>query len=285
MKISHLANTRFTSILLFLFITLQISACSTGESSKSSTAYLVEPYPPGITDVNHAAVITGVDSGSVTEDIDVDGDNLLKVGGTLTITEIDAAEDAFVAISIEGAYGSLTISADGIWIYSADNDQAVIQNLDSGASLSEHITINSIDGTEHTLVININGTDDTSAPIVTDPIEPDSPTTITDPVEPDSPTTITDPVEPDNTILISLAWTAPSEREDNTPILLSAIAGYNVYYGSELGQYPNTVNIADGTAVSYIFTDLPTGTYYFVVTTYDTDGRESQYSSVVIKTI
>jgi VCBS repeat-containing protein len=182
---------------------------------------------------------------------------MLMVGGTLAITEIDAAEDAFVAISIEGAYGSLTINADGIWSYSADNNQTVIQNLASGASLSERITISSIDGTQHTLVITINGTDDASAPI-----------------------TITDPVEP---IHISLAWTPPSAREDNiTPLSLSEIAGYNIYYGNAQGQYPKTVNIADGTADSYIFTDLPTGTYYFVVTTYDTDGRESQYSPVVI---
>ena len=84
---------------------------------------------------------------------------------------------------------------------------------------------------------------------------------------------------------INLTWTAPSEREDNTTLLLSAIGGYNIYYGSTQGQYINTVSIDDGTADSYTFNDLSTGTYYFVVTTYDTDGRESQYSSEIIKTI
>ncbi len=100
-----------------------------------------------------------------------------------------------------------------------------------------------------------------------------------------STTNSANPVEPDTLGRISVDWIAPSAREDNTPISLSAIAGYNVYYGSEQGQYPNTVNIADGSADSYIIANLPTGTYYFVVTTYDTDGRESQYSPVVIKTI
>ena len=83
---------------------------------------------------------------------------------------------------------------------------------------------------------------------------------------------------------ITLSWVAPAEREDNSALSLSAIAGYKVYYGTTQGQYPNSVAINDGTAVAYTFTGLPAGTYYFVVTTIDTDGRESQYSAVVTLT-
>ena len=80
---------------------------------------------------------------------------------------------------------------------------------------------------------------------------------------------------------INLSWVAPTEREDNTSISLSEVAGYQVFYGMARGQYSKSITINDGTAVDYTFTDLPSGTYYFVVTTIDTEGRESQYSPEV----
>lgn len=80
---------------------------------------------------------------------------------------------------------------------------------------------------------------------------------------------------------INLSWVAPAEREDNEPISLSEIAGYKVYYGTIQNDYPNSVNINDGSAEGYTFKGFSTGTYYFVLTTYDTEGRESQYSPAV----
>ena len=81
---------------------------------------------------------------------------------------------------------------------------------------------------------------------------------------------------------IKLSWAAPAEREDNSSISLTEIAGYQVFYGQAQGQYPNSITINDGTAVGYTFTDFSAGTYYFVVTTVDTEGRESQFSSEVV---
>ena len=46
---------------------------------------------------------------------------------------------------------------------------------------------------------------------------------------------------------IILSWVAPAEREDNTALSLSAIAGYKVYYGTTQGQCPNSIAINDGT--------------------------------------
>lgn len=79
-----------------------------------------------------------------------------------------------------------------------------------------------------------------------------------------------------------LSWAAPAEREDNSSILLSEIAGYQVFYGTAQGQYNNSVTINDATATSYTLTNLPTGTYYLVMTTLDTEGRESQFSHEVV---
>jgi len=88
----------------------------------------------------------------------------------------------------------------------------------------------------------------------------------------------------DNTSLstyIKLSWVAPAEREDNSALPLSAIAGYKVYFGTTQGQYSHSVSISDGSATGYTFNDFAAATYYVVVTTIDTEGRESQYSSEV----
>jgi hypothetical protein len=82
-----------------------------------------------------------------------------------------------------------------------------------------------------------------------------------------------------------LAWVAPVARADGSALSLSEIGGYRVYYGTTEGDYPNRIDIADGSADQLTLTDLPPGTYYFVVTTYDTAGRESEYSSGVVKPI
>lgn len=80
---------------------------------------------------------------------------------------------------------------------------------------------------------------------------------------------------------VSLSWAAPSERENNEPIALSEIAGYKIYYGTSARDYTDSVNIEDGAADGYTFESLNSGTYYFALTTYDTAGRESQYSAEI----
>ena len=115
----------------------------------------------------------------------------------------------------------------------------------------------------------------------------DNLTAATTDINPDLVTTGTG-TNTDNNITVAdikLSWAAPAEREDNSSISLTEIAGYQVFYGQAQGQHPNSITINDGTAVGYTFTDLPAGTYYFVVTTVDTEGRESQLSSEVVITI
>ena len=82
--------------------------------------------------------------------------------------------------------------------------------------------------------------------------------------------------------MVKLSWAAPAEREDNTAFPLSKISSYKIYYGSTQGVYTNSVTINDSTAVAHILTNLSSGTYYFVMTTIDTEGLESQYSIEVI---
>ena len=81
----------------------------------------------------------------------------------------------------------------------------------------------------------------------------------------------------------SLSWVAPSEREDGTGLGLSEIASFRVYYGTESGKYSDTISIDDHTATQVIFTGIPSGTYYTVMTTVDADGRESSFSAPEIE--
>lgn len=85
------------------------------------------------------------------------------------------------------------------------------------------------------------------------------------------------------TPLTLVTWVAPSEREDNTPISPAEIAGYRVYYGNSQGDYPNRIEIGDAydNDVDTNDLNLPAGTYYAVITTLDTDGRESAFSDEV----
>jgi hypothetical protein len=84
---------------------------------------------------------------------------------------------------------------------------------------------------------------------------------------------------------LTLRWTAPVTRTDGTPLSLSDIDGYRIHYGKSSGNYTNHVNLADGTAQTVSLTGVPVGTYYLVMTTYDVNGRESSYSSQVIKKV
>ncbi len=113
---------------------------------------------------NSAPTIGGTDTGSVIEDDDADSDDLLEFSGSLTITDADAGESVFVADTITGTYGDLTIDATGNWDYVADNTQAVIQQLDGGQSVNDTLTVTTADGTTHDVIITINGAED--APVI-----------------------------------------------------------------------------------------------------------------------
>lgn len=114
-----------------------------------------------ITGTNDAAIIAGVDVGTAQED----ASSTLTTSGTLTITDADDNESEFVAETLVGSHGQLTIDAAGSWQYSADNSQSSIQELGHGESLEDSFTVESLDGTEHTVTARIQGTND--APILT----------------------------------------------------------------------------------------------------------------------
>jgi large repetitive protein len=113
-----------------------------------------------ITGTNDTPIFTGVDIGSVTEDVDVTGGNL-TTAGTLIVTDPDAGQSGIntsaPVISI-GNLGSLVINAAGEWAYSVSND--AVQYLAEGETRDEVFTVTSVDGTTHEITVTITGTQD-----------------------------------------------------------------------------------------------------------------------------
>lgn len=108
---------------------------------------------------NDAALIGdgASDDHAVKEDTD------LLAGGYLTITDQDAGQASFHAFSApttghNGLYGDFTVAADGTWSYALDNTNGTVQALAEGAPLTDHIVVQSIDGTAHTINVTITGT-------------------------------------------------------------------------------------------------------------------------------
>ncbi|KEQ17775.1 tandem-95 repeat protein [Endozoicomonas numazuensis] len=133
-----------------------ISVMSTAtEASNNTTATHTQTIRVDMQPVSDAAVFTGDDSGTLTEDAAA----TLTTSGSLSVSDADGSA-SFVAETVNGSHGSLTINAEGNWTYSADNTQNSIQSLDDGEQLTDTITISSNDGTTHTVEITIQGTND-----------------------------------------------------------------------------------------------------------------------------
>ena len=94
-----------------------------------------------------------------------------------------------------------------------------------------------------------------------------------------------DATVPKKTGVLELSWSAPATRTDGEPLSLSDIDGYRLYYGKKKGEYVRGADIKDGAAQSATVTGVPLGKYYVVMTTYDTNGVESDYSQSVRKRV
>ncbi|MFB2776580.1 VCBS domain-containing protein [Shewanella xiamenensis] len=131
--------------------TLSIPITVTDSSGATSTTNLTIT----LTGSNDGAVISGTDTGAVTEDTQ------LTTGGQLLATDIDDQESAFTAqANTAGSYGSFTLAADGHWTYTLDNKNSAVQALGQNATLTDSLTVQSVDGTTHTVTVTINGHDD-----------------------------------------------------------------------------------------------------------------------------
>ncbi|MFY3312028.1 VCBS domain-containing protein, partial [Achromobacter ruhlandii] len=73
----------------------------------------------------------------------------------------DAGEASFNAqTDAQGAHGSFSIDANGNWTYTLDNTDPKVQALAVGEKLTETFTVTAADGTQSTVTVTINGTND-----------------------------------------------------------------------------------------------------------------------------
>lgn len=83
----------------------------------------------------------------------------------------------------------------------------------------------------------------------------------------------------------TVSWVAPSSRLDGTPISLSEIGGYILYYGTSSANLTNAVTISGSSTNQRQVSGLVSATYYFQVSAYDQQGIEGPRSGLASKVI
>jgi hypothetical protein len=82
---------------------------------------------------------------------------------------------------------------------------------------------------------------------------------------------------------VTLSWTAVSQNTNGAA--LTDLAGYRVYYGTSPNALSSLAVLPDPSATSYQATNLSSGTWYFAVAAYTTDGTEGVLSNIVSMTV
>ena len=126
-----------------------------------------------ISGTNDAAVISGDTTGTVVEAGGVANGTpgTPTDTGDLNFTDVDNPNDAWEVVSFPTAstYGTFTLDAAGLWTYTLDDNNAAVQALNAGETLTDTFTATTVDATQQLVTITINGADDA----------PNSPPTIT----------------------------------------------------------------------------------------------------------
>jgi uncharacterized delta-60 repeat protein len=120
-----------------------------------------------ITGTNDVAIITGTITGSVLES-GTSTSGTPTATGDLNATDVDNTSDTWTAVTTAttstNGYGTYTLTASGLWAYTLNNTNSAVQALNTGNTLTDTFTVQTIDGTTQTVSITINGTND--APII-----------------------------------------------------------------------------------------------------------------------
>lgn len=78
-----------------------------------------------------------------------------------------------------------------------------------------------------------------------------------------------------------VSWVASTARMDGSAVSMNEILGYVIRYGSSPNEMDNKITLTDKYKTAYTFSQLKSGTYYVVVSSYDTDNVESPASEVL----
>ncbi|HJE24710.1 MAG TPA: VCBS domain-containing protein [Methylorubrum populi] len=123
-----------------------------------------------VTGANDAATITakvsGSDIGSVTEDGASENPVQPQVtSGQVVVADVDSGEAKFQLLTgnaLVKDYGSFTFNAEtGAWQYTLDNGATKVQALKAGETVTDTLTVTSLDGSaSHVITVTIHGTND-----------------------------------------------------------------------------------------------------------------------------
>jgi Putative Ig domain len=78
---------------------------------------------------------------------------------------------------------------------------------------------------------------------------------------------------------VPLSWVAPTTNTNGTT--LTDLSSYVINYGTSASALTDQITVSSATATSYTVTGLATGTWYFSVTAYASDGTQSAPSNTV----
>ncbi len=116
-----------------------------GSGNSDTQNYLIE--------ANIRATITGTESGNLAED-----NVVTNTAGQLFSQDDDNDDNKFTVVTDgQATYGTYSIDENGNWIY--DLDSTLSQTLNVAGDTDTFI-VNSVDGTSHTITINLSGTND-----------------------------------------------------------------------------------------------------------------------------
>jgi len=82
---------------------------------------------------------------------------------------------------------------------------------------------------------------------------------------------------------VTLTWVVPTTNTDGTA--LTNLAGYDIHYGTDDAHLDQVIDVSNPEQTRYVVANLAAGTYYFDITSYTTDGVESEPSAMVSMTV
>jgi hypothetical protein len=75
----------------------------------------------------------------------------------------------------------------------------------------------------------------------------------------------------------SLSWLTPPANSNGT----LEVEGYHIYFGSSAQNLTHVVNVESPNATSFVINNLPAGTWYFGIASYNAEKVESSMSAIV----
>ena len=84
---------------------------------------------------------------------------------------------------------------------------------------------------------------------------------------------------------VLITWNRPTEREDESELLIDDISGYQIQYGYAADQLSESLTVTDPLALSQTLSNINSGVLYFRIATIDHNDQQGGYSDITSATI